>query len=282
MSKALLVVGIIAYLFIASFLCASTYEGVETWNPGFVISPERTYIQNFTSGGNITDYNIIVTKGSWNIEENYLISKNIPAEFFIDIEDLKTPEMEYNVSNIDNDGLLAFYAMYSTNLLDITKEKIYWLMNPEDGVITCWYNRESFLGLNDETKVLCTKPYTFSTQHIFIINYNKTSGIFPTDYVTELYIDDEKIDSVQTEIFLNPDYCAGVYTTQSNLKIASISETETREIQDIEILFVYTAIIGKILTFQAPDVMPWYMIFLAFYLPIVAVLWMGAEMLRGN
>ena len=282
MSKALLVAGIIAYLFAASFLCAITFqdESME-WDPGFITKPV-THMQNFTEGGNLSDYNIVVTQGTWIFEEPFLVSKNPPAEFFIIGDVMEKPIIEYNISNLNEVDLTALYSFSAKSIAGNTEVKVYWVLNRKDDFITCVWDKKTLWGLFSETKILYSGHYDLNSQHIFKIVNNRTTA-YPTAYgVSELYIDEEKIALVEIDEFPHADRIAGINTEQSDLKVSEISETEMQEEESTISILSYLSIIGEILTFKAPKIMPWYITFIVFYIPIIAIIWIGAEMIRGN
>ena len=283
MTKAIILCGIIIYLFLSSFLISLTYVEVdEYWQPA-LITKLPVYHENFTATSNISDYNIEITKGGWIIENSQLVSTSlIKNEFIIQTVELEQPLIIYNVSNMEDKT--RFYVYYrDTAALFI--DTAYFEFDYDNDII----NSAQYDGFWEKLEVVESKPFDFvKSDYIIETDCSIESGFwsfFTDDVVCTLTIDNINFTSVLFEDLSSTGLIrfGGIYTEGWDFRVNFVSAIETMKKTDILSLFDYVSIIAIIILFLPPEiVMPFWINFIFFKIPLVAVVWMGIETLRGT
>jgi len=282
MSKEMIVTGIVAYLFIASFLFAITF-GSTAWNPGINFDIE-THNVNFSENFNLTALDIQVLKGEWNIKDGNLTS-NAPINWFILTDELELSKgypltKEYKVYNMQK--LTRFTIFYGFRLYLVKWRDFrhsYWEFDIENNVLNCISYKKSILG--SEEKVYYSGAYDFSdVENCIVKTYiDKPWGLAKTHVLTEIYIDGSKIAIAEWDEWMAAETLSatgGVYTEQTDLKIGQIKGLKRVNDEDPGALGTMSILL-RVMLFKPPvgeddvPIMPLWLNFLGFKLPLLAL-----------
>jgi len=282
MSKEMVVAGIVAYLFMASFLFAITF-GSAAWNPGIDFDIE-THDVNFSENFNLTALGIEVLEGEWSIQDGNLTS-NAPINWFILTDELELSKgypltKEYEVYNMQKlTRFTVFYGVraYLINWLDFRHS--YWEFDIENNVLNCVSYKKSLLGSEEE--VYYSGAYDFSgVENCIVKTYiDKPWGLARTHVLTEIYIDGSKIARAEWDEWMAAETLSatgGIYTEQPNLKVKQIVGLKRVGDEDPNTLGTMSILL-RVMLFKPPagedgaPIMPLWLNFLGFKIPLLAL-----------
>lgn len=285
MGKTVLLSSIIVYLFLASMLISMSYVEVDDyWQPSF-LTTLPVFEANFSTTTNVSDYNIDVTKGAWVVKDDYLASRSlIENEFFIISQELEAPVSFYNISNIEDKFKIYVYSRESgIEWFDVSRSITGFEFDFHNDIITATKHYGSAT-----EEVIDSFNFDFNTDNYLIeLNCSFEGGwwyIFDDDLICELIIDDVLIKTVDFDNLVAEGeiHYTGMYTEQWDFRVNYISTIETYLEQDLWDLLDYLDIIVTIVFFVPPEIiMPFWLNFVFFKMPLVAAMWIGIEMLRG-
>ena len=281
-SKPQLIMALLAYLFIVSALFSFTYE-TKAWSPDADVEV-ATYEVNFSSDVNLTDLNIEVISGRWEIENGNLTAKSANNMFVI--------PGEYDFWDPD-EGSVVSYKLYGLNsmtrLICYYDEGLVWdrvsyvELDIFEDVINVVYTADSGVDTLDVYAVYWSGPYVFDSSSYEISIEIIQAGL--NDPHVNVTVNDELVCGVLVPAacgFSSQRLHSGVYAQNSGLKVNYVSEFEMIKEEESEGLLGTLGLIMTILLFIPPDIiMPFWLNFLAFKVPLVGVGIIGYEMVRG-
>lgn len=297
MEKPQLLMFLVAYLIIITTICSFVYTA-EAWTPsGFSSFTEDA--ENFENV-NISELNMEDMKGGWEVEDGKLISKSKNSEFWLYKDDLTLgvgghTYNEFNITTLP-EGEVSLYVGKCTYLNRGWKS--YWALNRTyDKIIFKVDVANTIWGwLREDTYIVWVYSYTFGDEPYYLVNTSTHYTGEGTDSLVVLYSDINIITPNTTythSISALPEmrgflWLEGGHIAEAGLKSADSGitldyvqyvkkQTTTTSIADILPLLV------EILLFNPPELnIPTWLHFLLFYLPLIGVIVIGAEMIRGN
>jgi len=282
-SKPQLIMLILAYLFVVSSLFAFTYE-TTAWTPDSD-AEVLVYDVNFSDEVNLSELNIDVISGRWEIENGNLTAKSANNMFII--------PGEYDFWDRDH-GSVVTYKLYDINsmtrLMCYYDEGLVWdresyvELDIFEGVVNIVYTADSGVDILDVYDVHWSGAYEFDLTDSYEIEIGIVQmGL--NDPLVNVTINDELVCAVLVPAargFSVERHQSGVYAQNSGLKVNFVSEFEVVKEEDSEGLLSSLGLILTILLFIPPEViMPFWLNFLAFKIPLAGVGVIGYEMVRG-
>lgn len=282
-AKPQLLMLIVCYLFIASLLFSFTYA-TQAWNVDIDVEVP-TYDVNFTSDVNLTALNIVVVSGLWVVENGNLTAKSANNMFVI--------PGEYDFWDPD-EGSVVTYKLYDLNsvtrLICYYDEGLLWNrmsyieLDIFEEVLNVVYVADSWFDYLDVYDVHWSGSYGFDSS-VYEISIEIIQPGFNDPYVN-VTINDELVCDILVPVtrgFSSQRHQSGVYAENSGLKVNYVSEFEVvDEENDSGSVLDGLSLVMSILLFVPPNViMPFWLNFLAFKLPLMGVMIIGYELVRG-
>jgi len=284
-AKILLVIALFVYLILVSLVCAYTYpeSDVTIFGESVFYEPESIENVSMSTALNLSDLQLIITKGRWVLDTGCLKSDDKKEnEFFIELY-YGGGDTSYNCTGVDENFILYFYRSVDSF---VGREDRYGYYFDLKNDVLAFVSAGRYFYIFETRTVLESVPFTLGDTHPNItISLSLIPGGTPEEggVYSSVAVDGNVLLSENyPEKYNDAGFCAGVFVEKKGFRVSIDREVTGSDRVESELGFNIIPIMVKLIFYHAPELaLPLWLNLIMFKMPVLAAVLVVITIIRG-